>query len=307
MEFGLVLPTMPAGASAEGIEAAADVAERLGWRDAWTTDHVLVEHGSAKQYGRIFEAVTSLAYVAGHSSRLGLGTSVIVVPQRNAVVLAKELATLDALSGGRLIVGVGVGWNETEFANLGAADRYHFRGAYLDEAIALWRHLWSGSQEPFRGRFHQLEDFVFEPLPEQRERLPIWIGGKDERALERAGRVADGYHSSMSGPDDLGPRIAAVRRAAEAAARPVPTFSARVRVILADRPSSIRPRPGTYVAAGTPEELRAELSRFAEIGVSHLVLGFGTTEPEKLVATVERFDAEVVRALASAPVGASAS
>ena len=117
----------------------------------------------------------------------GLGTSVIVVPQRQAVVLAKELATLDVLSRGKVIAGVGIGWNRTEFANLGTADRFAVRGAYLEETVGLWRHLWGGATTPFRGRFHDLEDFVFEPLPDQGANLPIWFGGRAEVAL-RQGR-----------------------------------------------------------------------------------------------------------------------
>ncbi len=206
MDFGLCLPNFPDGASAEGIEAAADVAERLGWSTVWTTDHVLVPHADAGEYGRIYEAILTLAWVGARHPRIRLGTSVIVVPQRNAVVLAKELATLDSLSGGRVIAGVGIGWNEPEFANLAVADRFHVRGAYLDETIRLWRHLWSGATEPFRGRFHTIEDFVFGPLPVQAP-LPIVIGGRAEPALRRAGTLADGYHSSATGPAGYAKRL----------------------------------------------------------------------------------------------------
>ena len=137
MKFGLILRNTGAGSSTEAIEAGAETAERLGWETVWTTDHVLVPQSAAAEYGRTFEAIETLAWVGARHSRLKLGTSVIVVPQRNAVLLAKELATLDVLSEGRLIVGVGAGWNETEFANLGASGRFHRRGAYLDETIRL--------------------------------------------------------------------------------------------------------------------------------------------------------------------------
>ena len=216
MDFGLCLPNFPDGASAEGIEAAAGVAERLGWSTVWTTDHVLVPHADAGEYGRIYEAILTLAWVGARHPRIRLGTSVIVVPQRNAVVLAKELATLDSLSGGRVIAGVGIGWNETEFANLAVADRFHVRGAYLDETIRLWRHLWSGATEPFRGRFHTIEDFVFGPLPVQAP-LPIVVGGRAEPALRRAGALADGYHSSATGPAGYAKRLDVISAAAKAA------------------------------------------------------------------------------------------
>src|SRR5205823_5043356 len=169
-------------------------------------------------------------WVGARYPTIRLGTSVIVVPQRNAVVLAKELATLDALSGGRVVAGIGVGWNEREFANLALPQRFAVRGAYVEETIALWRHLWSGSGEPFAGRFHQLSDYIFGPLPVQGAGLPIWIGGRADPALERAGRLADGYHSSSLSPEAFGRRIPTIRAAAQAAGRPMPRLSARVRV-----------------------------------------------------------------------------
>src|SRR6186997_680593 len=107
MDYGLCLPNFPAGASPDGIEAAAAVAERLGWSTVWTTDHVLVPHSAEDDYGRVFDAILTLAWLANAHPTLKLGTSVIVVPYRNSVVVAKQLATLDALSGGRVIAGVG--------------------------------------------------------------------------------------------------------------------------------------------------------------------------------------------------------
>src|SRR4249919_3822137 len=216
MDFGLCLPNFPDGASTEGIEAAASVAERLGWSTVWTTDHVLVPHDDAGEYGHIYDAILTLAWVGARHPGIRLGTSVIVVPQRNAVVLAKELATLDSLSGGRVIAGIGIGWNEREYGNLAAADRFHVRGAYLDETIRLWRHLWSGATEPFKGRFHTIEHFVFGPLPVQAP-LPIVIGGRAEAALRRAGTLGDGYHSSSTGPAAYAKRLEVINAAATAA------------------------------------------------------------------------------------------
>ncbi|HEY7522752.1 MAG TPA: TIGR03619 family F420-dependent LLM class oxidoreductase [Candidatus Limnocylindrales bacterium] len=287
MEIGLVLPTMPDGASAEGIEASAEAAARLGWSAVWTTDHVLVPRSAAGEYGRIFEAIVTLAYVAGRHPALRLGASVIVVPQRNAVVLAKELASLDALSRGRLIAGVGVGWNRTEFGNLGVSDRFHVRGAYLDETIALWRHLWGGSREPFEGRFHRFDDAVFEPLPVRGAELPIWVGGRHPAALRRAGRLGDGYHSSASSPSQYAERVPVVRAAAEAAGRPMPVLSARVAVRFDQATGSF------YALRGDPEAMAADLRAFADAGVSEVALGFGETDAERSVAAIERFDREV--------------
>jgi probable F420-dependent oxidoreductase len=286
MDYGLCLPNFPAGATPEGIEAGVAVAEQLGWSTVWTTDHLMVPIDAADEYGHIYEAILTLAWVGARHPRVRLGTSVIVVPQRNAVVLAKELATLDVLSGGRVIAGVGVGWSRGEFANLGNADRFHVRGAYLDETIRLWRHLWSGSGEPFQGRFHAFEDFTFSPLPVQVGGLPIVVGGRSEPALRRAGALGDGYHSSASSPSQYGQRLPAVRAAAEAAGRPMPWLSARVRV-------EFEASTTDYAMRGTPDEIAAEVRAFAELGVTHLALSFGTTDPSQLVAQAERFGRDV--------------
>jgi len=286
IDYGLCLPNFPDGASPEGIEAAADVAERLGWSTVWTTDHILVPRANAADYGRIYEAILTLAWVGARHPRIRLGTSVIVVPQRNAVILAKELATLDSLSGGRVSAGVGIGWNRAEFANVGVAERFHQRGAYLDETIRLWRHLWSGATEPFLGRFHSFDDFVFGPLPVQAN-LPVIVGGRAVAALQRAGRLGDGYQTSATGPAKYAERIPIVRAAAEAAGRPMPSLSARVRVKFEAEGDS------SYAMRGSPDEIAAEVRAFAALGVTHLALYFDATDPAEVVARAERFDREV--------------
>jgi probable F420-dependent oxidoreductase len=286
MDYGVCLPNFPDGASPEGIAAAAETAVRHGWSTVWTTDHVLVPRDSAQDYGHIYDAILTLAWVGARHPALRLATSVIVVPQRNAVVLAKEIASLDSLTGGRVIAGVGVGWNRTEFANLAMEERFGVRGAYLDETIRLWRHLWSGSTDPFVGRFHSMEDFAFGPLPAQGAALPIVVGGRAQRALERAGTLGDGYHSSVSSPAQYGERLPVIRSAAEAAGRPMPWLSARVRVEF-DAAST------GYAMRGSPEAMAAEVRKFADLGVTHLALWFGSTEPAELVARAERFAGEV--------------
>ncbi|MGZ9277367.1 MAG: TIGR03619 family F420-dependent LLM class oxidoreductase [Candidatus Limnocylindrales bacterium] len=287
MDYGLCLPNFRAGASREGMEAGAETAERLGWSTVWTTDHLLVATADADDYGRIFEALLSLAWIGARHATVRLGTSVIVVPQRNAVLLAKELATLDALTGGRVIAGVGVGWSEPEFANLGVADRIRVRGTYLDETIALWRHLWSASAEPFHGRFHTIDDFAFEPLPDQGGRLPIYVGGRAEAALRRAGTVGDGYHSSATSAAKYAERVPVIRAAAEAAGRPMPRLTARAFTEFGAATTR------HYAIRGTIEEMAAEVRAFADLGVTHLALWFDTTDPETLRDRCERFDREV--------------
>jgi probable F420-dependent oxidoreductase len=294
MRYGLCLPNFTTLASPEAIDVAAATAERLGWDSVWTTDHVLVDTSEdASDYRTNFDVLETLAWVGARYPTIKLGTSVIVVPQRNAVVLAKQIATLDALSGGRVIAGIGVGWSEREFANLAMAERFPVRGAFVEEAIGLWRHLWSGSDAPFEGRFHQLTDFIFGPLPAQGAALPIWIGGRAEAALQRAGRLADGYHSSSTSVESFAKRIPVIRAAAEAANRPMPTLSARVRVDFDSPVRSAEPR--SYAMRGSDEDMAAEVAKWAELGVEHLALFFEVGTKEALVAAVERFEHEVIR------------
>ena len=289
MDYGLCLPNFTARASREMIDAGIEVAVRLGWGTVWTTDHVLVGTAEAESdYAMNFDAIATLAYVAGRDRSVRIGSSVIVVPQRNAVLVAKELATIDALSGGRLIAGVGIGWDRHEFANLGVADRFPLRGAYLDETIALWRHLWSGSRNAFAGRFHALDDFVFEPLPPQGGALPIFVGGRAEAALRRAGTLGDGYHASQASPAAMAERITKVLDAARAVGRPMPHLSARVNVRLDEAHG-----PG-YALRGGPAGAAADVRAFADLGVDHLAFHPQGRDPEAFVRACERIADEVL-------------
>lgn len=291
MDFGLILPSYRAGATKESIDASADAAARLGWHSVFTTDHLLVEPSKrSEDYFTLYDALNTLAYLAAKQPTIRLGASVVVVPMRNAVELAKELATIDALSGGRLIVGVGVGWNQTEFEHLGYGERFSRRGAYLSEAVAIWRQLWSGSTEPFHGRFHAWEAVRFAPLPAQGADVPIWFGGRDEQALRRAGRLGQGYHSSASGHDQLAVRIPIIRAAAEEAGRPAPQISARVRVHFGPSDAPF------YMLAGTPDQMVTEIRGFEAVGAGHMAVDFAETDPDKCVRLMERFDSEVVAA-----------
>jgi alkanesulfonate monooxygenase SsuD/methylene tetrahydromethanopterin reductase-like flavin-dependent oxidoreductase (luciferase family) len=293
MDFGLVLPTMPRGATTEGIQAAAKAAQKFGWSTVWTTDHILPGRGPLgddEEYAYIFEAITTLAFIGGKFPGLRLGASAICVPLRNnAPLLAKELATVDALTRGKLIVALGIGDEEDrpEYANLGSTDRFRQRGAYLEEAIHLWRHLWSGKRDPFEGRFHRLTDFEFGPLPAQGDRLPIWTGGRSEAAYRRAGRISDGYHASQTGPDDLRPRLPIIRAEAQAVGRAMPTLSIRARV----KPGHAR--GSKYALVGTPDDMIADLRAFADLGVQHVAILLDGNTPEKIYSAAEWFASQV--------------
>lgn len=293
MRIGLIMPSMGDGAGPASLDAAADIAQELGWSSIWTTDHMFVPPGDeASEYGWILECLTTLSWVAGRHPTLRIGTSVVVPAMRDAPQLAKELATLDILSGGRLTVGVGVGdrTDLPEWSNLGRAGRMDQRGAYLDEAIALWRHLWGGRTDPFEGRFHRLRDYVFQPLPVRGAALPIWSGGRSERAVRRAATLADGYHASQTGPDDLRPRVPLLREQARAAGRPMPVITIRSRVRF-DGPAG-----PVYSLSGSAPSMVRDLLAFDELGVAELVVVLGVVEPDELRAAARRFEHEVVAA-----------
>ena len=291
VRIGLVLPSKGNGAGPECLDAAAETATRLGWSSVWVTDHMYVARGDeSDEYGWMLEALTTLAWVAARHDGLRLGTSVIVPAMRDAPQLAKEIATIDVLSGGRLTVGVGVGdvGDLPEWANLGKADRMKVRGAYLDETIALWRHLWSGNLDRFEGRFLTLDNYNYLPLPAQGSGLPIWSGGRSDRAITRAATLCDGYHASQTGPLDLAPRIPALREQSAAVGRPMPALSIRTRVRFGGAPKQY------YSLCGSAQDMTSDLHSFTRLGVEELVVVLDAVAPEAVVREAERFERDVV-------------
>jgi len=290
LKIGLILPSKGPGTGPEVLDAGCATAVDVGWKSVWVTDHLLVPRGpEAEAYGCILEATTALAWVGARYETLTLGTSVLVPAMRDAPLLAKQIATIDVLTKGRLIVGVGVSdsYDIPEYRNLGKVDRFPDRGAYLDEAIELWRHLWSGSSEPFLGRFHQLEDFSFAPLPVQGASLPIWCGGRSARAVRRS-VLADGWHGAQTGPLDMVARIPDIITVAETLGRPLPTLSVRCRVKFTE------PTAQPYALCGGPMNMVQDMVEFARLGVEHVIVDLENVDPEGLERDVRRFNNDVV-------------
>ncbi|MDP9357589.1 MAG: TIGR03619 family F420-dependent LLM class oxidoreductase [Chloroflexota bacterium] len=303
MRFGVVLPTYPGGATIDGFVRVAQAAEELGFASAWTTDHVIMTPEESGPYAEIFEGITTLAYLAGLTRTVTLGISVIVVPQRNGVILAKELATLARFAPGRLVVGVGAGWNENEFRMLDAGDRFRRRGAYLDETIGLWRHLWAKPHEPFRTEFFNLPAVAFAPLPDEGPALPIWVGGSSPAALRRAGRLGDAWHPVGSSTDDIRRLTPAVYEAAEAAGRPHPLVAPRLAIEFdgADiHPALVGRFPGLR---GDDQTVADRLQVYAEAGVDEVVCLFGTPDGKEAVRRMERFARGVMPLVGSTAAG----
>ena len=302
LKIGLVLPSKGIGAGPEALDAGSKTASDLGWSSVWVTDHLMVPQGpEADEYGCILEATTALAWVGARHENLTLGTSVLVPAMRDAPLLAKQIATIDVLTGGRLIIGVGVSDADDlpEYANLGKAERFKDRGAYLDESIQLWRHLWSGSTEPFHGRFHQLDDFTFLPVPLQGRDLPIWTGGRSQRAVQRSVELTNGYHGAQTGPDDIRNRIPNIVETAERTERPLPTLSVRCRVKF----DGFSPPP--YALTGNVEDMVKDVIEFARLGVEHLIMVFDAHDPDTLTQEMIRFNEVIDTAQVRISSGAS--
>src|SRR5947209_16525567 len=195
MKFGICVPNYGESSSPEALRTVAMEAERAGCDSLWTTDHVLMPRNSGTPYERIFDSITTLAYLAATTDRVKLGISSLIIAMRNPVVVAKQLATIDSLSDGRLMLAIGAGWNEKEFAHLGS--NFHNRGKRLDASIRLIRALWRG-ETSFKSRVLGLEfsDAVFEPRPVQRH-LAIWIGGTSKAAMKRAATLGDAWHPNL--------------------------------------------------------------------------------------------------------------
>jgi probable F420-dependent oxidoreductase len=269
MKFGVMFANTGFGSSAQGAVAMAQAAEAGGFESLWTVEHVVVPSGYQSQYPydpsgkmaggmEVFDLpdpLIWLTYVASRTERIRLATGVLVLPQRNVVVTAKEIATLDHLSGGRVTLGVGVGWLAEEFAALGVP--FKERGARMDEYIDVLRELWAPSNDAEKstvgGRFVAFDDCIMRPRPANGT-VPIVIGGHSPAAAKRAGRRGDGFFPGGGTIEELVEMFAMMRAEAEAAGRD---------------PDAIE----LYSGGGRPgPKLDERIEQLAAIGVTHMVV-----------------------------------
>jgi probable F420-dependent oxidoreductase len=225
MRLTVEFPSVAYREGPEAVRRLARAIEDIGYDGIDMFDHVVMGYpvpgrpaGPYPAPMPILEALMTLAYMAAVTARVTLGTEVLVLPQRHPTLVAKQVSTLDTLSGGRVRLGVGVGWQQSEYEALG--EDFKTRGARMDEAIRLLRAWWSDPQVDFEGRHYQVTAMAMEPKPPQGRRLPIWIGGMSEAACRRVGQLGDGWLASQITDAGSARRaLDAIRRHAEAAGR----------------------------------------------------------------------------------------
>ncbi len=274
MQFGIMFANTGHGASPAGATAVAEAAEAGGFDTIWTVEHVVVPSGyespypydaSGKMAGGAEEfdlpdPLVWLTWAAAKTSRIRLATGILILPQRNPVVTAKELATLDHLSGGRLSVGVGAGWLAEEFDALGVP--FDDRGRRLDEYVAVMRALWSGDKTSFDGEYLQFTDCISRPRPAQ-DTIPIVVGGDSAPAARRAGRIGDGYFPGGRAIEDITAHIELARRTAEEHGRD---------------PDELQLIAGAMARPGP--QLDERIEQLAALGVTHAIVP--TFPPDQL-------------------------
>ena len=252
MTAGVHLPQAGPAASGEALRRTAVLAEELGYADVWVSDHLAVPTASAyPPSAYVFEPLTTMSWIAAHTKRVGIGTTVLVLPMRHPLKVAKSIATIDQFSGGRVILGVAAGWLEAEFDALGIP--FHERGARTDEAITMLRKFWTTDHITESFPVHQSTVVSMRTLPQPVRHVPLWVGGHADVALRRAIAVGDGWHGAFLSPEQTEKRVHTLR-----AGRPEETFAISMRT--------------RWDALLDEEDLiMYEIDRYREVGVTHLV------------------------------------
>jgi len=268
VRVGLVIANTGANA-VENVRTWPAQAESMGFSSAWFTDHVIGVKAYAPRFGPIWmELLTSLAYAAGQTSRIRLGSGVMVVPYRNPVYTAKAIATIDQLCDGRLNVGVGVGWARSEYKALGVGDVFERRGAFADEALDVMCRCWEGGKFGYEGTWTQFREIEFLPTPVQTPRPELWVGGHSRAALRRAARFADVWHPMGLSPDEY---AVTARALDELSGRHI----RRTTRILVD-------------AATDAAKVADQISAFGDVGCEEVAVDLDTSDPREFRASAER-------------------
>ena len=308
MRFGFYLPTRGSTATPDALSQIVGAGERLGFDSVMIADHVAfpvsfdskypyTETGAFPGQGDAMEQLALMSFVAAKTERLRLVTSVMVVPQRNPVLTAKMLATIDVLSKGRVTVGVGVGWLREEFEALDAP-AFDRRGAVTDECLRIFKKLWTEDPAEHRGEFYSFEPLHCQPQPVQKPHPPIWIGGHSRAALRRTARYGDGWHPVGATaavplpPEELQRLLDELKRMTEAEGR---DFSALTISYKAPIYEKVQSGANRQLFLGSPDQTLGDIATFQRLGVSELIFNFRSNELSESLEGMEKFASEVLR------------
>jgi len=289
VRYGVAIPQANLFASPEAIRMVARAVEELGFDSLWVSDHIIVPEGSSYIPEFMDEPLAVLAFLAGETRHVQLGTSVLILPYRHPVFTAKFLSTVDYLAGGRLVVGVGAGWLREEFEALGVP--FDERGARTDEAIRVLRVLWEEETSSFSGRWTRFKRMRHFPKgsPLRRGSIPIVVGGNGRASIRRAAELGDGWHPINLGLEEFRAGVERYRALCERFGRqPGP-------VILRHMPGGrTRPSGERWPFTGSPEEIAADIRAYAEAGLDELMLSLFARTPQELLQALRSFMRDVV-------------
>ena len=282
MKLGVVFPQTELGTDPGVIKAYAQTAEGLGYDYLLVFDHVLGANpnrpggwqGPYTHESMFHEPFVLFGYLAGLTQRLELVTGVIILPQRQTALVAKQAAEVDILSGGRLRLGVGLGWNQVEYES--RESNFKNRGKRIEEQVTLMRELWTKPLVNFKGKYHSIPDAGLNPLPVQRP-IPIWFGGRAEAALKRMARLGDGWLANDQPGEALNAQLDQLYGYLEAEGRPPESFGIDGRISMSTHPAS---------------EWGRQLKLWQELGVTHLSINTmraGLSSPQAHIETIRQF------------------
>ena len=294
MKFGIALPNFGKYAKRDAILTIAKNTEALGFDSIWVSDHIVIPD-SHQGFGNVFyEPLTTLTYIAALTNKIYLGTSVIILPYRNPIILAKMISTLDVLSNGRVILGVGTGWLKEEFQALGVS--YEERGAITDDYIQVLKTLWSQERPKFIGMYNKFEDINFLPIPIQKPCPPLWIGGNSRKAIERAVNLADGWHPVGLTPEEVKEKVKYINKLLVKKKKVASGFVISLRKNLQIKRASekeIKNVDRREILRATPEKIIEGIEKYKNSGVSHLIFHVLSGSLEGVIETMEIFSRDI--------------
>ena len=299
MKYGFSMVMGGKDATPDTFFRMAERAEALVLDSLWLSSHVVippqVKSGFALVPGRMhpphwhegyWEPFMALSFLAAHTTRITLGTSVTVLPMHNPFEVAKQVAEVDQLSGGRFIFGIGVGWFEEEFEVVG--QNFRNRGARADDAIGLMKRLWADDPVTYEGRFYSCEGVSFAPKPVQRPHPPLWVSGMSRAAVRRAAQHGDAFHPVEVSPEKVAETRKELDLEGEKFGRAPGSVEIGVKV-----PLAFRDEPGEFPTQGTPQRIADGIKRYIEAGTTHFAFDYVPEKADVALDAMERFAQEV--------------